>query len=319
MLQQTRVKFIEVRYVQFLKRFPSVKSIAESSIGEVLNEWQGIGYYSRARNLHLAAKKIISEYNGIIPQKQELLIRLPGVGLYTAAAIGSIAFDQKIPAIDANWLRVVSRILNYQELVDTKKSLSYLEEFAKKIISKKRPGDFNQAIMDIGSKVCMPNKIHCEFCPLMSNCVSYKNKTSLQIPLKRKKKNKRPITFFQFFAESNGKFVMAKRKGIGLFQNLWELPSWQADGHLHDCSEEKKKQNWESFFGMKYRPVKKIFEKKIQLTHLEILFVVFGISVKSTKTKISGATWVKKEGSSQEGISSAQREIISKIQEQNLL
>ena len=319
MLQQTRVKFIEERFVRFLKRFPTLKSLANSSVGEVLNEWQGIGYYSRARNLHHSAKIILSDYNGKIPQKQEDLKKLPGIGIYTAAAIGSIAFDHNTPALDSNWLRVISRVLNFQGQIDTKRSLLYLEEFANKIISKKRPGDFNQSIMDIGSKICMPNKIHCELCPVINSCISFKNKTSLQIPKKRKKTKRKLMTFFQFFVEFNKKFLMLQRKEKGLFEGLWELPGWQINGHVYNCTQKQKKEKFDSLFKEKYSCPEKIIEKKIQLTHIDILFVVFRVSVKSNNTKVPGAKWVKKQGLLREGISSAQKKVINSIHEKIIL
>ena len=316
MLQQTRVKFIEERFVSFLNRFPSIKILAESSIGEVLNEWQGIGYYSRARNLHLASKIILSEYNGQIPESQEDLKKLPGIGSYTAAAIGSIAFNQKIPALDANWLRVISRILNFKGEINTKKSISYLNSFANQIISKKRPGDFNQGIMDLGSKICMPNKIYCELCPVFDYCISSKNKTSLQIPKKPEKKEKKLMTFFQFYIEKNNKFLMVKRKSKGLFEGLWELPGWEISGHFFDCSQIQKQKEFKSFFTEKNNLFEKIIEKKIKLTHIEILFIIFKVSIQSIKSKSCNGRWVKKEGLSGEGISSAQKQIIDSIQKQ---
>ena len=316
MLQQTTVKFIEERFVSFLSRFPSVKILANASIGEVLNEWQGIGYYSRARNLHLSAKIILSEYKGKIPAKQDDLKKLPGIGNYTAAAIGSIAFDENIPAIDANWIRVISRILDFQGHIDTKKSLKHLEEFAKRIMSKKRPGDFNQAIMDLGSKICKPKKIHCELCPIASKCLSNKNKTSLLIPKKKQKKERKLKTFFQFYAEHNEKFLMKKRRNSGLFKGLWELPGWEVDGHFIDCSKKQKKEKLDSFFVTKNTSMKKIIEKKIQLTHIEILFVVFKVSVNSMDSKVFDGRWVEKNGLLGEGISSAQKKIIDYIQQQ---
>tara|TARA_A100001037_G_scaffold251361_1_gene234843 strand:+ start:35494 stop:36600 length:1107 start_codon:yes stop_codon:yes gene_type:complete len=319
MLQQTRVKFIQERYVSFLNRFPSIKVLANASIGEVLNEWQGIGYYSRARNLHLSAKIILTDYKGRIPIQQENLKKLPGIGNYTAAAIGSIAFDENIPALDANWIRVLSRILNFQGQIDTKKSLKYLEECANKIISKKRPGDFNQAVMDLGSEICKPKKIHCELCPIISNCLSNKNKTSLLIPKKKKKKERKLKTFFQFFAEYNGKFLMVKRRNKGLFKGLWELPGWEVEGHFLDCSQKQKKDKLGSFFVGKNISTKKIIEKKIHLTHVEILFVVFKVSVNSMDSKVSEGKWVEKDGLLEEGISSAQKKIIDYIQEQKKL
>ena len=171
MLQQTRVEAVKGYYARFLERLPDIRSLAEADEDVCLKLWEGLGYYSRARNLQKAARQIMTEYGGNMPGSSAELIRLPGIGPYTAAAIASIAFGERIPAIDGNLLRVFSRLALYEEEIRTPAAASAAEAFFWKRCPDQRPGDFNQALMDLGAGICTPGGAPaCGECPLRQYC-----------------------------------------------------------------------------------------------------------------------------------------------------
>ena len=173
MLQQTRVETVKGYYARFLERCPTVQALAQAPEETVLKLWEGLGYYSRARNLHKAAKAIVNEHGGVFPATYEEILKLPGIGPYTAGAIASIAFGQPVPAVDGNVIRVTSRLCGIRENVGVPSVRRKLEEEAAALVPKKRPGDFNQAMMDLGATVCVPGTPSCERCPLRTLCDAY--------------------------------------------------------------------------------------------------------------------------------------------------
>ena len=169
MLQQTTVSVVIPYFQRFILRFPDINILAKAKIEDVLTYWAGLGYYSRARNLHKCAKNIVENYNSIFPEKYETLINLPGIGDYTASAICAIAYNQHEVAVDVNVKRVISRINNKQNLSNIE-----IKKLAKKILSLERSGDFNEAIMDLGSKICKAKDPKCTICPLNKICRVFK-------------------------------------------------------------------------------------------------------------------------------------------------
>ncbi|MGE5841924.1 MAG: A/G-specific adenine glycosylase, partial [Deltaproteobacteria bacterium] len=170
MLQQTQVKTVTPYYRRFLARFPSVNDLAEARADEVLKLWENLGYYSRARNLHAAAKRVVARWQGRLPQDKEDLLTLPGIGEYTASAILSIAFDRPVAAIDTNVSRVISRLFAIRSPSGSPESREQVRERANRLLSKKHPGHFNQAMMDLGAAVCTARSPSCPSCPLRSMC-----------------------------------------------------------------------------------------------------------------------------------------------------
>ncbi len=223
-LQQTRVAQGTDYYLNFVKQFPTVQHLASATEQEVLRLWQGLGYYSRARNLHFTAKWIVNELNGIFPSTFTELLKLKGVGEYTAAAIASIAFHEAVPAIDGNAFRVLARYFNIDLDISASKTKKYFFELGKKIIDPDRPGDFNQAIMELGATVCLPQNPLCEICPVNESCEALAKNKVKQLPVKSKKvkvKNR----YFHFFEISDGKnYLMVKRKKKDVWQSLFTFP-----------------------------------------------------------------------------------------------
>ena len=165
MLQQTRVETVRGYYERFLSRFPDVAALAAADEADVLKLWEGLGYYSRARNLHQAARQVVRDFGGEMPREVAQLRQLKGIGAYTAGAIASIAFDQRVPAVDGNVIRVASRVMGIRENVGIPSVRRELEEKVDSLVPAARPGDFNQALMDLGSAVCVPGTPNCDICP----------------------------------------------------------------------------------------------------------------------------------------------------------
>ena len=223
-LQQTRVAQGTDYYLRFVETFPKVKDLAEASEQEVLRLWQGLGYYSRARNLHFSAKYIHQDLKGKFPSDFDNLLKLKGVGDYTAAAIASIAFNQAVPALDGNAFRVYSRYFDIHMDTSLSKTKKYFFSLGKEIIDKKRPGDFNQAVMELGALVCLPQNPNCGKCPLNESCEALKKNTIHLLPIKSQKTKVRNRTFNFLEISDSTHYLMTKRTEKDVWQNLFTFP-----------------------------------------------------------------------------------------------
>ena len=192
MLQQTRVEAVRGYFERWMQAFPDVRSLAEAEEAQVLKLWEGLGYYSRARNLHRAAKLVGSQYGGALPADFEALLALPGVGEYTAGAVASIGFGLRVPAVDGNVLRVAARLDDdFTPITDTKYRKQITARFAE-IVPEKRPGDFNQSLMELGAMVCLPNGApKCGLCPVQHLCIGFHREHTLLLPVRAAKKARR--------------------------------------------------------------------------------------------------------------------------------
>ena len=226
MLQQTRAEAVKRYYARFLDRFPDVFALAQAPQDDVLKLWEGLGYYSRARNLHAAAK-IVAQNGGTFPNTIEGLQALPGVGPYAARAVGSIAYDLCVPALDGNQMRVLSRCFAVER---TLKTPFDLEKEAMASISPSRPGDYNQALMDLGSAICTPKKPKCDLCPLSPVCRACAEGECERYPLRPAPVPKREEARTVFLILCDGKICIRRRDDALLLGGLYEFPS--ADGHL---------------------------------------------------------------------------------------
>ncbi|HOZ38726.1 MAG TPA: A/G-specific adenine glycosylase [Anaerolineaceae bacterium] len=237
MLQQTQVETVIPYFQRFMERFPDTASLAKAEESEVLQVWEGLGYYSRARNLHKAARIILSEFCGEIPMDVAALKSLPGIGAYTAGAIASIAFGAPEPALDANIRRVTIRLLDLHEQPGAKTD-EKLWEFSRQILPDSRVGDYNQALMDLGSAICKPKEPLCHLCPLNDECLAFQRGTQSELPL-RKPKGKVPHKLVVAAVIAHGsKVLLARRSSDGMLGNLWEYPGGAVLGdtsNLHDA------------------------------------------------------------------------------------
>lgn len=233
MLQQTRVETVLGYYARFLERFPTVEDLAAAPLDEVLKMWEGLGYYSRARNLHRGAQQVVSEHAGMMPDSVEALRKISGVGPYTAGAIASIAFDKPVPAVDGNVIRVTSRVKGIRENVGIPSVRREIEKVAGELVSPERPGDFNQAMMDLGATVCVPGTPSCEKCPLQSHCDAFAAGDAEELPVLPQKKPPKQLEYDVCLVFS-GCRVLMRRRTESMLHGLWVYP--MLEGH----SSEKK-------------------------------------------------------------------------------
>lgn len=223
-LQQTRIDQGMAYYMSFTEEFPTISDLASASEDQVLKLWQGLGYYSRARNLHFTARYIAEHYNGKFPDEYRLILSLKGIGEYTAAAIASISFNQEYPAVDGNVYRVLSRFYGIADPIDTSAGKKIFVKLAAELIKGTDPGMHNQALMEFGALQCTPQKPDCLRCPLHERCYAFANKKAADLPVKLKKTTQRH-RYFNYFEISHGDSVwLKKRVGKDIWKNLFEFP-----------------------------------------------------------------------------------------------
>lgn len=226
MLQQTRAQAVIPYYQEFLNRFPAAEDLAEAPESEVLRRWSGLGYYQRARNLRLAARKIVE--NGEFPSLYEAILDLPGVGVYTAAAVASIAFGKPHAAVDGNVLRVIARFTGDASDIGAPATRARFAEVASRLLDRRDPGRFNQAMMELGATVCLPRNPHCLLCPVAAECEARAQARQSELPVKLKRAKAVEIAITLLAIERRGKVLLWRRaeseRRLGGF---WELPSSQ--------------------------------------------------------------------------------------------
>ncbi len=230
-LQQTRVAQGLEYYRRFTERFPTVESLAQASEDEVLRQWQGLGYYSRARNMHAAARRIAAL--GSFPRDYDQILSLPGVGDYTAAAIASLAFDQPRAVVDGNVYRVLSRYFAIDTPIDTTGGHRFFRELAQQMLDKAHPALYNQAIMDFGATQCTPQAPLCSSCPLADSCLALARGEVLSLPRKERTTRVRNRYFTYFYLLGPAGEVLIQRRPAGdIWQGLWQLPLVESDAPL---------------------------------------------------------------------------------------
>ena len=225
MLQQTRVAQGLPYYMAFTKEFPAVFDLAKANEEKVLKLWQGLGYYSRARNLHATAKHIAENLNGIFPPDYKSLLQLKGVGEYTAAAIASFCYNEVVPVVDGNVFRVLSRYYNVETDIASANAKKEFTLLGQEVISKENPALFNQAIMEFGALQCVPKNPNCEICPLNTSCAALSLKKVSELPIKGKKlKIKNRFLNYLYIVDNKNKTTINQRTAKGIWHNLYEFP-----------------------------------------------------------------------------------------------
>ena len=225
MLQQTRVEAVIPYFERWMRLFPTVQVLASASEQAVLNAWEGLGYYSRARNLHKAAKIVVEEYHGEIPRDLDELRKLPGIGRYTLGAIASIAFGMDVSALDGNIKRVYARIFDVDLPVDSSAGENLLWKLADRHLPKGHAGDYNQALMDLGATICVPKNPRCLVCPVMRLCKARQNGTQNERPVKMPKKDVPHHVNAAAVIMQRGRVLLAQRPSQGLLGGMWEFPN----------------------------------------------------------------------------------------------
>lgn len=229
MLQQTRVDTVMGYYERFLRRFPDVQTLAAAPEADVLKCWEGLGYYSRARNLHQAAQQVMTQFGGQLPSDVTALRTLRGVGAYTAGAVASIAFQVQTAAVDGNVIRVVSRLMGIRENVGVPNVRRRIEAEAEKLVPPERPGDFNQAMMDLGAMVCTPGTPDCTACPLRTRCNAFLQGDAENLPMLPKKKPPRTLVWDVLLIFHGGRVLMRQRTE-SMLHGLWVFPMLPGHG-----------------------------------------------------------------------------------------
>lgn len=224
MLQQTRVETVIGYFYRFMEQFPTIQDLAAAEEQKLLKVWEGLGYYSRARNIKAAAQQIVAEFDGEMPQSIEEIRSLKGIGPYTAGAIGSIAFGLPEPAIDGNVMRVVSRLFCIEADIAKASSRRPFDEAMRTIISPDEPGEFNQALMDLGSRICTPTTPKCEECPISQYCLAYAENRQTDFPVKSKKAKPKDVYYIAGAIEDQGSFLLVQRPETGLLASMWHFP-----------------------------------------------------------------------------------------------
>jgi A/G-specific adenine glycosylase len=224
MLQQTRVEAVMPYFMRWMKRYPGIRELAAASEQDVLALWEGLGYYSRARNLHKSARIVMEEHDGGLPRDLTALVSLPGIGRYTAGAIASIAFGQDVPTLDANIRRVYARVFNMAQAADSPTGEETLWKLAEQNLPKGRAGDYNQALMDLGATICIPKKPRCDLCPLTELCQACLLGIQAERPVLKPKAVVPHYTVSAAVVRRDGKVLLAKRPSKGLLGGMWEFP-----------------------------------------------------------------------------------------------
>jgi A/G-specific adenine glycosylase len=224
MLQQTRVDAVVPYYERFVARFPTLEALADADLGDVLGLWSGLGYYARARNLHRAAAAVVRDHGGRVPRDAEALGALPGVGRYTVGALRSIAFDEPAAVVDGNVRRVLARLCALPAPTDTE-----LWRLAESLVTDEKPGDWNQALMELGATVCTPRKPTCLLCPVARDCAAHAQGDPERFPVAVRKPAAKRVALVAAVVERRGRALLWRRPPDGPYGGLWELPTVEGD------------------------------------------------------------------------------------------
>ncbi|MDA8858094.1 A/G-specific adenine glycosylase [Flavobacteriales bacterium] len=282
-LQQTRVDQGLSYYLKFIDAFPNVADLANADEDLVLKLWQGLGYYSRARNLQFSAKFILSEFDGKFPDNHADILKLKGVGPYTAAAISSFSFGLPFAVLDGNVIRVLSRIFGIQTPFDITEGKKKFQKLAQELLDKKNPAEYNQAIMEFGALQCVPKSPKCNHCPIVNDCIAFNTNTVSLLPVKSKKL-KVKSRFLHFLVVNKNNEVLIRKRNSGIWQGLYEFPFLEFDENLNEKSV-LISTLWINFFNDSVKKICFISEEYVhKLSHQKIHAKFWEIDVSSFRS-----------------------------------
>ena len=286
MLQQTRVDTVVSYFQRFVEKFPDLPTLAQSDLQDVLKAWEGLGYYARARNLHRAAGIVVADHQGVVPRDPDLFVRLPGVGGYIRAAVASIAFDLPLAVVDGNVKRVLARWMRIDAPVNRPSSHRRFETAAQMLLDSRQPGNFNQALMEVGAIVCTPGRPDCARCPVRSSCSAFKAKEVEDYPVRIRP---RPVPEYRIAVGvvcRNDRVLITRRKNEGLLGGLWEFPGGKIaadeDPAVACVREIKEEVNLHVQAGEHLARVKHAY------THFKIVMDVYRCRYLSGRVKLNG-------------------------------
>jgi len=278
MLQQTQMDTVLPYYERFLAAFPTVFDLAKATEEEVLTLWAGLGYYSRARNLHKCARVLVDEYEGNFPEEYQKALKLPGIGPYTAGAVLSIAYNKKVPAVDGNVLRVYSRLFNSHLDIGEGKNKKAIQKMIQELIPE-NARDFNQALMELGALICLPKNPQCEICPLANNCKARTLSVQNELPIKRRKTKNKKIIIAVGIIKKHDKIMIIKAS-TALLNGLWGFPI--AEGETEDAAKENLLAALKKTFGHEIRNPEVIGNSKHVFTHKTWQMTLYEMSYPET-------------------------------------
>ncbi len=305
MLQQTTVKTAAPYYEAFLARFPSLAALAEAEEDDVLAAWSGLGYYHRARNLHRGARHVAERHGGVFPDSLEAALAVPGIGLYTASAILSIAYNRPFPVVDGNVRRVLARLLALRG-AEYRRDGPYYNR-AEELLDRERPGDWNQALMELGAIVCLPRKPACEACPLRRHCAAHAQDLVGELPEGRARRRPVEVTVAAALIERDGQILLVRRPEGRLLGRMWELPQTSLESRgLADLVSELKER-----YGLRAAPGPLVVRARHAITYRRI-------TLEGYRTRLLGREpgdreslrWVKPQEILQIPVSSATRKLL---------
>ena len=291
MLQQTQVATVIAYFLRFVARFPTVDRLAKSDEQEVLRLWQGMGYYRRARNLHAAAQQIVHRYGGQVPDDVGALMELPGVGRYTAGAVASIAFGRRIAVLDGNVTRVLTRWSGIDQPPDQPRVRDGLWGLAQHLVPHSAPGDFNQALMELGATTCLPRQPHCGRCPVSGSCFAYREQRVDQLPAIQQRRQPKRVQHHIVAVTRRNRYLFHRRPGRGLWANMWQLPTVEQTHTTRGSGVTS--QSISSQFGLIAAEPQKIGGFQHQTTHRRILFTVWHSCVEGGRLRARSGVWRK--------------------------
>lgn len=312
MLQQTRVEAVKPYFLRFIGELPDVKALAECPEEKLMKLWEGLGYYNRVRNMQNAAQTVVSEYNDVLPASYEELLALKGIGSYTAGAIASIAYDIPVPAVDGNVLRVFSRITEDRQDIMKQSVRRQVEEKLLGIMPKEAPGDFNQALMELGAVVCVPNgPARCTECPVAAWCEAYHHGTVDELPVKAPKKKRTIENRTVLVIQDGERTAIHKRPQEGLLAGLYELPNVEGHLSMDEALQKVKEMNLEPLH------IETLPEAKHIFSHIEWRMIGYRIRVSSLEERKESSFIFteKKQSEKQYAIPSAFRAYIKYMKE----
>ena len=312
MLQQTRVEAVKPYFLRFIGELPDVKALAECPEEKLMKLWEGLGYYNRVRNMQTAAQNVVSEYSGILPASYEELLALKGIGSYTAGAIASIAYDIPVPAVDGNVLRVFSRITEDRQDIMKQSVRRQVEEKLLGIMPKEAPGDFNQALMELGAVVCAPNgPARCTECPVAAFCRAYHHGIVDELPVKAPKKKRTIENRTVLVIQDGERTAIHKRPQEGLLAGLYELPNVEGHLSMDEALQKVKEMNLEPLH------IEPLPEAKHIFSHIEWRMTGYRIRVSSLEERKESSFIFteKKQSEKQYAIPSAFRAYIKYMKE----
>ncbi|MBB6215776.1 A/G-specific adenine glycosylase [Anaerosolibacter carboniphilus] len=312
MLQQTRVDTVIPYFLNFIGKFPTIEVLAQAHEEEVLKAWEGLGYYSRVRNLQRGAKVVMSQYGGLVPKELQEIKKIPGIGPYTAGAILSIAYDKAVPAVDGNVMRVFSRLFCIDYDISDGKTRREMEQIGNVVVPEENPSFFNQGLMELGALICTPLSPKCIACPVYGQCRAAQKGIQNELPIKKKKQAVKEVELEVALAWKEDKVLLMKRPTEGLLASLWTFPSavreegWEPGNSI---IQELKEQ-----YGMTVENIAYLFDAHHVFTHLKWNMKVYGCNLASEeKLEYPQVQWVTLDEIKDYAIPTAFKKVLNKI------